>query len=256
MDSAPKDQAEEALLCIDDGEFGFDCDDLDFTVMMAALAESVSITSDDGLAHDEEPVPRIPPQVQLVQRTLPLPSGASGSAAASASGLGRVPRPARAPAAAIPIMAFGMHNKKSFEIVAIDHPEYYFWGKTQPRPSVMLKEFLDWAEMQYDVDYQHGSLRHRQTRVVVNRVMPEEYKLSPKKGKAITRTLHHPLHQQPCAECCVNSGKRGSNATHDQLTCIVCCHSTTTARRQVPKFLEKECPHDNTDFRGSDKNAH
>ena len=48
-DSAPKDQAEEAFLCIDDGEFDFDYDDLDFTGMMAALPESVSIASDVGM---------------------------------------------------------------------------------------------------------------------------------------------------------------------------------------------------------------
>ena len=57
-DSAPKDQAEEAPLCIDDGEFDFDYDDLDFTGMMAALAQSVSIAFDDGMAHDAETVRR------------------------------------------------------------------------------------------------------------------------------------------------------------------------------------------------------
>ena len=36
----------------------------------------------------------------------------------------------------------------------------------------------------------------------------------------------------------------------------MCGHSTTTAKRQVPRFLASECPHDNTDFRGSDKNTH
>ena len=73
-DSAPKDQAEEAFLCIDDGEFYFDYDDLDLTGMMAALPESVSIASDDGMAHDDETlVRRIQPQVQLIQRTPPLP---------------------------------------------------------------------------------------------------------------------------------------------------------------------------------------
>ena len=86
--------------------------------------------------------------------------------------------------------------------------------------------------------------------------MPEEYKPSPKKGKATTRTLQYPLHQQPCAEGCANFSKRSSNATHENLSCIVCGHSTTAARRQVPKFVYDQCPHDNTDFRGSDKNTH
>ena len=84
-----------------------------------------------------------------------------------------------------------------------------------------MKAFLDLVEMHYDVDFQQEALRHKQTRFVVNQEMPEEYKPSPKKGKAITRTLQYPLHQQPCAECCVNFSKRGSNATHEKLICIV-----------------------------------
>ena len=120
-DSAPTDQAEEpAFLGIDDGKFDFDYEDLDFTGTMAALPESVSIASDDGMSHeDETPVQRIQPQVRIVQRMPPLPSGVSGMAAAFSSGPHRVPWPARAPAAAIPIMAFVMHNGKSLLQVTI-----------------------------------------------------------------------------------------------------------------------------------------
>ena len=58
-DSAPTDRAEEpAFLCIDDGEFNFDYDNFDFTDMMAALLESVSIASDNGMAHEDEDLVR------------------------------------------------------------------------------------------------------------------------------------------------------------------------------------------------------
>ena len=110
--------------------------------------------------------------MQLVQRTPLLPSGASGMAAASSSGPDRVPRPARAPAAVIPRLTFGVHSKKCFEIVAVDHPEYQFWGNTQPMFSKMLKELLDWVEMHYDVDFQHDAFRHTQTRFVGNQDVP------------------------------------------------------------------------------------
>ena len=60
-------------------------------------------------------------------------------------------------------MTIGMLSKKCFEIVAIDHPEYDFWGKSKSRPAVMLKEFLGWVEMHYDVDFQHAALSHKQT---------------------------------------------------------------------------------------------
>ena len=82
-DSAPTDHAEEpALFCIDDCEFDFEYDDLDFAGMMAALPESVSIASDDGMAHEDEThVPRIQTQVQLAQWMPPLQTGASVMAA-------------------------------------------------------------------------------------------------------------------------------------------------------------------------------
>ena len=110
-----------AFLCIDDGEFDFDYDDLDFTGMMAALPEALSIASDDGMApEDETPVPQAQPQILLVQQTPPLPPGASASAASSPFGLDRVPWPAQAPAAAVPTFTFGMHKKKSSETVVVD----------------------------------------------------------------------------------------------------------------------------------------
>ena len=90
-------------------------------------------------------------------------------------------------------------------------------------------------EMQYDVDFQHEALRHRQARFVVNREMPHDYKPSQKKGKANTRTLQYPLHQQPCAEGRSNFSRRGSNATREKLTCAVCGHFT--AKRQVPRLV-------------------
>ena len=102
-----------------------------------------------------------------------------------------------------------MHKTKSFEQVVVDHPEYYVWCKTQPKPPINLKEFLDWVEMQYDVDFQHEAPGHGQTRFVVNREMPEEHKPSPKKGKANARNLQYPFHQQPCAEGCSNLSRMG-----------------------------------------------
>ena len=36
----------------------------------------------------------------------------------------------------------------------------------------MLKEFPDWVEMHYDVDFQHEALRHKQTFFVVNQKVP------------------------------------------------------------------------------------
>ena len=111
-------------------------------------------------------------------------------------------------------------------------------------------------EMNYDVDFHHQALGHKQARVVVNQDMPQECKPSPKKGKASTGTLQYPMQAHPCAEGCVNFSKRGSSATHEKLTCIVCGHSTTTARQQVPRLVYDQCPHANTDFRGSGKNTH
>ena len=50
-----------------------------------------------------------------------------------------------------------MHIKKSFE--------YYFWGKRQPKLSMMLEEFLFWKQVHYDIDFEHEALRHKHTLV-------------------------------------------------------------------------------------------
>ena len=74
----------------------------------------------------------------------------------------------------------------------------------------LLKEFLDWVEMNYDVDFQHEALRHKQTRVVVNRKVPQEYKPPPKKGKASTKTLQYPMQRHIHARKAASTLARGA----------------------------------------------
>ena len=58
-----------------------------------------------------------------------------------------------------------------------------------------------------------------------------------------------------CQEC-REFTKQGSTGYTIRKTCLVCGHSETTRRDMVPLMSPENCPHDDTDFRGSSKSTH
>ena len=92
-------------------------------------------------------------------------------------------------------------------------------------------------------------------RTIIQREIPQEKKPSPKKV-GNHWSLQHSVLPQKCAAGCVNFSRRGTNVSHIKVTCTVCGESTTEARKQEPKFAMETCPHENTDFRGSDRVTH
>ena len=73
-------------------------------------------------------------------------------------------------------------------------------------------------------------------------------------GKLAGGTPNPPLPNK-CQEC-REFTKQGSTGYTIRKTCLVCGHSETTRRDMVPLMTPENCPHDDTDFRGSSKSTH
>ena len=69
------------------------------------------------------------------------------------------------------------------------------------------------------------------------------------------RKPRNPPLPNKCQEC-REFTKQGSTGYTIKKTCLVCGHSETTRRNMVPLMAPENCPHDDTDFRGSSKSTH
>ena len=54
--------------------------------------------------------------------------------------------------AMLPVFKFGQYKDHTFKDVAEHESSYFFWAKDQKNPSMILRKFIDWVEINYTID--------------------------------------------------------------------------------------------------------
>ena len=139
----------------------------------------------------------------------------------------------------------GQFRGKTFWQILHEHPDYHQWA-TKNGKSPIASAFVTWVDQHFE--YRGASVFRKVGGA------PSSSSLQPiPKGSSRKKPPYPP--KEKCKNCSEFT-KQGSTAYTIKKTCLVCGNSTTERREQAPKFAYDDCPHSDTDFRGSSRSVH
>ena len=139
----------------------------------------------------------------------------------------------------------GQFRGKTFWQILHEHPDYHQWAIKNGK-SPIASAFVTWVDQHFE--YRGASV----FRKVGGASSSSSLQPIPK-GSSKKKPPYPPKEKR---KNCTEFTKQGSTAYTVKKTCLVCGNSTTERREQAPKFAYEDCPHSDTDFRGSSRSVH
>ena len=134
----------------------------------------------------------------------------------------------------------GQFRGKTFWQILHEHPDYHQWAIKNGK-SPIASAFVTWVDQHFE--YRGASVFKK-----VGAASSSSSLQPIPKGSSRKKPPYPP--KEKCKNC-TEFTKQGSTAYTIKKTCLVCGNSTTERREQAPKFAYEDCPHSDTDFRGS-----
>ena len=216
----------------------------------AHFADMSDSSDDDGVTLTASP-DRDRDAVAMMAVRQAKPSSRPSRAAASSSNVGLISRDldvTMRPEDHGCIFPVGQFKGLSFWNVLFEQTGYYHHAKKHTPKSPYYAPWLNWVDKYFVVGADGIHLRE----VPVERVEHRDLLVTRETGR---RKPPNPPLPNKCQEC-REFTKQGSMGYTIRKTCLVCGHSETTRRDMVPLMTPENCPHDDTDFRGSSKSTH
>ena len=155
---------------------------------------------------------------------------------------------ARRPADHGNVFPVGQFKGLTFWDVVFDQTGYYHHSKKHAPKSPYYDAWLNWVDKYFVVGSNGILLRD----VPAETVQSRDLLVSRETGR---RKPPNPPLPQKCQEC-RDFTKQGSTGYTIRKTCLTCGHSETIRRDMTPMVSPENCPHDDTDHRGSSKSVH
>ena len=216
----------------------------------AHFADMSDSSDDDGVTLTASP-DRDRDAVAMMAVRQAKPSSRPSRAAASSSNVGLISRDldvTMRPEDHGCIFPVGQFKGLSFWNVLFEQTGYYHHAKKHTPKSPYYVTWLNWVDKYFVVGADGIHLRE----VPVEHVEHRDLLVTRETGR---RKPPNPPLPNKCQEC-REFTKQGSTGYTIRKTCLVCGHSETTRRDMVPLMSPENCPHDDTDFRGSSKSTH
>ena len=216
----------------------------------AHFADMSDSSDDDGVTLTASP-DRDRDAVAMMAVRQAKPSSRPSRAAASSSNVGLISRDldvAMRPEDHGCIFPVGQFKGLSFWNVLFEQTGYYHHAKKHTPKSPYYVTWLNWVDKYFVVGADGIHLRE----IPVEHVEHRDLLVTRETGR---RKPPNPPLPNKCQEC-REFTKQGSTGYTIRKTCLVCGHSETTRRDMVPLMTPENCPHDDTDFRGSSKSTH
>ena len=216
----------------------------------AHFADMSDSSDDDGVTLTASP-DRDRDAVAMMAVRQAKPSSRPSRAAASSSNVGLISRDldvTMRPEDHGCIFPVGQFKGLSFWNVLFEQTGYYHHAKKHTPKSPYYATWLNWVDKYFVVGADGIHLRE----VPVEHVEHRDLLVTRETGR---RKPPNPPLPNKCQEC-REFTKQGSTGYTIRKTCLVCGHSETTRRDMVPLMTPENCPHDDTDFRGSSKSTH
>lgn len=136
----------------------------------------------------------------------------------------------------------GQFKGKTFWEILHGHPDYFAWTLKNAK-SPGASEYAEWVNKHFEY---RGSMVFRRN----------SWEDAPPIPKGHTRMRKPPYPpKEKCAEC-KHFTRQGSTVYTIKETCLVCGNATTTRRDWMPMYPFQDCPHEDTDSRGSSRSVH
>ena len=216
----------------------------------AHFADMSDSSDDDGVTLTASP-DRDRDAVAMMAVRQAKPSSRPSRAAASSSNVGLISQDldvTMRPEDHGCIFPVGQFKGLSFWNVLFEQTGYYHHAKKHTPKSPYYVTWLNWVDKYFVVGADGIHLRE----VPVEHVEHRDLLVTRETGR---RKPPNPPLPNKCQEC-REFTKQGSTGYTIRKTCLVCGHSETTRRDMVPLMSPENCPHDDTDFRGSSKSTH
>ena len=216
----------------------------------AHFADMSDSSDDDGVTLTASP-DRDRDAVAMMAVRQAKPSSRPSRAAASSSNVGLISRDldvTMRPEDHGCIFPVGQFKGLSFWNVLFEQTGYYHHAKKHTPKSPYYVTWLNWVDKYFVVGADGIHLRE----VPVEHVEHRDLLVTRETGR---RKPPNPPLPNKCQEC-REFTKQGSTGYTIRKTCLECGHSETTRRDMVPLMSPENCPHDDTDFRGSSKSTH
>ena len=142
----------------------------------------------------------------------------------------------------------GQFKGLTFWDVLFDQTGYYHHSKKHAPKSPYYDAWLNWVDKYFVVGSNGILLRD----VPAETVQSRDLLVNRETGR---RKPPNPPLPQKCQEC-RDFTKQGSTGYTIRKTCLTCGHSETIRRDMTPMVSPENCPHDDTDHRGSSKSVH
>ena len=216
----------------------------------AHFADMSDSSDDDGVTLTASP-DRDRDAVAMMAVRQAKPSSRPSRAAESSSNVGLISRDldvTMRPEDHGCIFPVGQFKGLSFWNVLFEQTGYYHHAKKHTPKSPYYATWLNWVDKYFVVGADGIHLRE----VPVERVEHRDLLVTRETGR---RKPPNPPLPNKCQECREFYKTRFYGYTIRK-TCLVCGHSETTRRDMVPLMTPENCPHDDTDFRGSSKSTH
>ena len=146
------------------------------------------------------------------------------------------------------VFPVGQFKGLTFWDVLFDQTGYYHHSKKHAPKSPYYDAWLNWVDKYFVVGSNGILLRD----VPAETVQSRDLLVSRETGR---RKPPNPPLPQKCQEC-RDFTKQGSTGYTIRKTCLTCGHSETIRRDMTPMVSPENCPHDDTDHRGSSKSVH
>ena len=214
-------------------------------------------SEEDGITLSASPGRHGATAMMAVRQSHPKPSSRPARAAgeSSASRMGapqdvvtRDLEVAMRPADHGNVFPVGQFKGLTFWDVLFDQTGYYHHSKKHAPKSPYYDAWLNWVDKYFVVGSNGILLRD----VPAETVQSRDLLVSREIGR---RKPPNPPLPQKCQEC-RDFTKQGSTGYTIRKTCLTCGHSETIRRDMTPMVSPENCPHDDTDHRGSSKSVH
>ena len=161
-----------------------------------------------------------------------------------------------------PIFTFGKFQGQLFGTATEMDPSYFFWAVTQRMPSTQLRNYVNWVEENFDVDYDIPELTRKSDKRTFTPPKEKILKMKKKEKKKSALATAAALNRKdkpPCRPFCDpnHCSRAGTNSWYLCMTCLRCGTVSKERRAAGPATCrEAECQHENTDHRGSNRSVH